>query len=168
MRRQSHWGSWSSWGSLLIALSLGFTVIRVLFRFLIEKILFRFLSDRVFFESSETGSSSLGHAVINSSLHQCSFSAMSLFFYQIVLLLFKSNFCFAIITLTCFIGIVMQIEKALINDRLHTEAVVQRCSVKKAPATLLKKRLWHRSFPVNFAIFLRTPFFIEHLWWLLF
>ena len=35
------------------------------------------------------------------------------------------------------------------------------------PATLLKKRLWHRCFPVNFAIFLRTPFFIEHLWWLL-
>ena len=25
------------------------------------------------------------------------------------------------------------------------------------PATLLKKRLWHRRFPVNFAKFLRTP-----------
>ena len=25
-------------------------------------------------------------------------------------------------------------------------------------ATLLKKRLWHRYFPVNFAKFLRTPF----------
>ena len=35
------------------------------------------------------------------------------------------------------------------------------------PATLLKKRLWHRCFPVNFVKFLRTPFFIEHLWWLL-
>ena len=32
---------------------------------------------------------------------------------------------------------------------------------------LLKKRLWHRCFPVNFAKFLRAPFFIEHLWWLL-
>ena len=32
------------------------------------------------------------------------------------------------------------------------------------PATLLKKRLWHRCFPVNFAKFLRTPFLIEHLW----
>ena len=31
------------------------------------------------------------------------------------------------------------------------------------PATLLKKRLWHRCFPVNFAKFLRTPFFTEHL-----
>ena len=27
------------------------------------------------------------------------------------------------------------------------------------PATLLKKRLWHRCFPVNFAKFLRAPFF---------
>ena len=35
------------------------------------------------------------------------------------------------------------------------------------PATLLKKKLWHRCFPVNFAKFLRTTFFIEHLWWLL-
>ena len=26
------------------------------------------------------------------------------------------------------------------------------------PATLLKKRLWHRCFPVNFPKFLRTPF----------
>ena len=30
-----------------------------------------------------------------------------------------------------------------------------------------KKRLWYRCFPVNFAKFLKTPFFIEHLWWLL-
>ena len=97
LRRKSHWGSWSSWGSPLIALSLGFTVIRVLFRFLIERILFRVLSDRVFFESSEIGSSSLGHAVIDSSLHQCSFSAMSLFFYQIVLLFcFIKNRCFVL------------------------------------------------------------------------
>ena len=32
---------------------------------------------------------------------------------------------------------------------------------------LLKMRLWHRCFPMNFVKFLRTPFFIEHLWWLL-
>ena len=31
-------------------------------------------------------------------------------------------------------------------------------------ATLLKKRLWHRCFPVNFAKFLRTSFFIQHFW----
>ena len=35
------------------------------------------------------------------------------------------------------------------------------------PATLSKKRLWHRCFPVNFMKFLRTPFYIRHLWWLL-
>ena len=33
--------------------------------------------------------------------------------------------------------------------------------------SLLKKRPWHRCFPVNFVKFLRTPFYIEHLWWLL-
>ena len=35
------------------------------------------------------------------------------------------------------------------------------------PATLLKKRHWHWCFPVNFTKFLRTTFYIEHLWWLL-
>ena len=36
------------------------------------------------------------------------------------------------------------------------------------PVTLLKKKLQHRCLPVNFANFLRTPFFKEHLRWLLF
>ena len=35
------------------------------------------------------------------------------------------------------------------------------------PATLLKKRLWHRCFPVHFAKFLKTNFLTEHLRWLL-
>ena len=35
------------------------------------------------------------------------------------------------------------------------------------PATLLRKKLWHRCFPVNFAKFLRTTFFTEQLRWLL-
>ena len=35
------------------------------------------------------------------------------------------------------------------------------------PATLLKNSLWHRCFTVNFAKFLRTPFFTEHHLWLL-
>ena len=63
-----------------------------------------------------------------------------------------------------------------------TEAVVRRCSIEKvlfesqnsqenscaraffykvaglSPATLLKKRLWHRYFPMNFAKFLETSF----------
>ena len=73
------------------------------------------------------------------------------------------------------------------------EAVAQRCSVKKGvlrnfakftgkhlcqslffnkvagprPAALLKKRLWHSCFPLNFVKFLRTPFLTKHFWWLL-
>ena len=41
----------------------------------------------------------------------------------------------------------------------------KRCSVTKGlrTATLLKKRLWHRYFSVNFEKFLRTFFFTEHL-----
>ena len=31
----------------------------------------------------------------------------------------------------------------------------------------IKKGLWHRCFPMNFAKFLRAPFLTEHLWWLL-
>ena len=71
-----------------------------------------------------------------------------------------------------------------------TEAVAQRCSVKKKvlrnfakftgkplcqrlflnkvaglrPATLVKKRLRHRCFPVNFAMFLRTPLVTASDW----
>ena len=33
-------------------------------------------------------------------------------------------------------------------------------------ATLLKLRLWHRCFHVNFAKSLRTPLYIDNLWWL--
>ena len=32
------------------------------------------------------------------------------------------------------------------------------------PATLLKKSLWHRYFPVNFVTFPGTLFFTEHFW----
>ena len=77
-------------------------------------------------------------------------------------------------------------------QNIDSEAVVQRCSVKKvflkinkinkihrkrsAPefffnkvaglrfATLFRKRLWRRCFPVNFGNFLRTPISTEHLW----
>ena len=33
--------------------------------------------------------------------------------------------------------------------------------------SFLKKIPWHRCFPVNFAKLLRTPFFVEHPWWML-
>ena len=71
--------------------------------------------------------------------------------------------------------------------RLQTaEAVVQRCSFKKVFLQIsqnshesncarvchlikvqVKKRPWHKCFPVNFAKILRTPAFIKHLRWLL-
>ena len=71
----------------------------------------------------------------------------------------------------------------LLKPCLHTRAIFlivrsshQRCSVRKGvlrnlakftgkrlrPGTLLKKRFWHRCFPVNIAKFLRTLFFTEH------
>ena len=44
--------------------------------------------------------------------------------------------------------------------------VLKNFSNFTGPATLLK-RLQHRRFPVKFAKFVRTPFFTEHLRWLL-
>ena len=35
------------------------------------------------------------------------------------------------------------------------------------PVIFIKKGIWQRCFPVNFAKFLRTNFFTEHLQWLL-
>ena len=80
-----------------------------------------------------------------------------------------------------------------VNWILCSEGVAQRCSVEKvflkifakftgdhlcqslfftkvavfrsATLSLLKKRLWYRCFPVNFAKFLRTPFLTERLRW---
>ena len=40
-------------------------------------------------------------------------------------------------------------------------------SIWLRPSALLKKRLWHRCFLVNFAKLLRTPFLTEQLRWLL-
>ena len=68
-----------------------------------------------------------------------------------------------------------------LGSTLFAEAVARRCSVKKvfleisqnshentwASVSLLKKRLWHGCFPVNFANFLGTPLLTEQLWWLL-
>ena len=70
---------------------------------------------------------------------------------------------------------------------VHSRSSHQRCSIKKGvlrnftkftgkhlckslffnKVAGLRNRLWHRYFPVNFVIFLRTPFFTEHLWCLL-
>ena len=75
--------------------------------------------------------------------------------------------------------IIFTLSKIRNNRKFITraEAVARMCSVKKVFLEVLQNtcarvpfcqrtRLWHRSFPVNFAKFLRIPFFIEHLWWL--
>ena len=43
----------------------------------------------------------------------------------------------------------------------------RRFTVDTGGLQVIKKRLWHRCFPVNFTKFLRTPFLTEHLRWLL-
>ena len=54
------------------------------------------------------------------------------------------------------------------TQKQSSRGVLQkRCFWGLRPATSLKKRLWHRCFPVNFVKFLRAPFLIEHLRWLL-
>ena len=46
------------------------------------------------------------------------------------------------------------------NSQEYTSAKVAILS----PATLLKKRLWHRCFPVNFFEVFKNTFVTEHLW----
>ena len=46
---------------------------------------------------------------------------------------------------------------------IRLEEFCKKVVTRPRPANLLKKRLWHRCSPVNFAKFLRTPFFTEHL-----
>ena len=77
--------------------------------------------------------------------------------------------------------------KKVSSSQVYSEALSQRCSVKKVfleisqnsqestcarvsfliKLQFIKKRLWHRCFLVNFVELLRTHFFMEHLWWLL-
>ena len=91
-----------------------------------------------------------------------------------------------LLSILCSTNLDFFVLSLLSKDPFHThngEAFVRRCSVEKVfleisqnsqentcarvsftrPATLLKKRLWHRCFPVNFAKFLRTPLFTKHL-----
>ena len=56
------------------------------------------------------------------------------------------------------IGRVLEEKVFLVISQNSQENTCARVFLNKRPATLLKKRLWHRRFPVNFAKFLRTPF----------
>ena len=53
------------------------------------------------------------------------------------------------------------------NSQENTCARVSFLIKLQAPATLFQRRLWHRCFSMNFAKFLGTPLFTEHLRWLL-
>ena len=53
------------------------------------------------------------------------------------------------------------------NTCVRVSFLIKLQLLPNKPATLLKKRLWHRCFAMKFAKFLRTTFFAEHLWWLL-
>ena len=73
-----------------------------------------------------------------------------------------------------FVG--LKLLKCLILFTFPIMVLIQGCCRRIAwvcltilwgPATLLKKRYWHRCFSVNFAKCLRTPFLTEHLQWLL-
>ena len=55
--------------------------------------------------------------------------------------------------------------KSLANFR--GTAPVLESLFNKVAFSFIKKGLQRRCFPVNLTKFLRTPFFIEHLWWLL-
>ena len=50
-----------------------------------------------------------------------------------------------------------------LSQNSHENTCARLCFLIKwqawRPTTLLKKRLWHKRFPVNFAKFLKTPFF---------
>ena len=65
----------------------------------------------------------------------------------------------------CKKGVVRNFEK-FIGKHLCQSLLFNKVAGLR-PASLLKKRLWHWCFPVNFAKFLRTPFLIENLRWLL-
>ena len=160
-----------------------------LFRFFIDRILFRVLSDRVLFEYSVIQSFS-GFAVIIFFSWMHFFSHVAIF-YQIVLPFFlsKADVLFYIhYIFTCLNNFNNTDHKKWMNRSSRPEMFCKKgiygnftkFSVKHhfqslffyklaalRPATLLKKRVWHKRFPVNFAKFLRTSFLTEHFRWLL-
>ena len=96
----------------------------------------------------------------------CWLSAKNLAFLDIFILKKSSR----AIAMLLYLWVVLSARLLLIlawrysKDETTLEAVVRRCFVKK----VLLEISQNSHFPVNFGKFLRTPFFIEHLWWCLF
>ena len=53
------------------------------------------------------------------------------------------------------------------NTCARVSFLIKLQASRLTPATLLKKRLWHTCFPVNFAKFIRTPFLQNTFKWVL-
>ena len=65
----------------------------------------------------------------------------------------------------CIIGVLRDLTKFTGKHLCQSLFFIKAAGL--TPRTLLKKRRWHSCFPVKFVKFLRTPFYTEHLWWLL-
>ena len=91
-------------------------------------------------------------------------------FYEHVFLQNTSGGCFCDWTSNC--TTLVTLLTAYILETIEVTKVSQNlqentCVIVSFLIKLQAKRLWRRSFPVNFAKFLRAPFFKEHLWWVL-
>ena len=71
----------------------------------------------------------------------------------------------------CYIEALTSVKQVILetlqNSQENTYATVSFLITLQRPATVFKKRLWHRCFPVNFAKYLRT-FFLQNSSGLLF
>ena len=114
----------------------------------------------------------LAQEILNKKLHfLCSvrnFFSLEIF---IVLrnFLFRQHLIFVFISSEATV-LRCSVEKVFLEISHNSqESVRDRVSflIKRRLKNSLKKRLWHRCFPVNFAKFLRTPFFTEYLRWVL-
>ena len=81
-------------------------------------------------------------------------------FYEYQIPLLKKPWTLAFVVLVLFL---MHLKVAF---KVHLKSYISE-AVARQPGYLLIKGLQYRCFPMNFAKFLRTPLFIEHLRWLL-
>ena len=66
----------------------------------------------------------------------------------------------------CKKGVLRNFAKFTGNTCARDSFLIKLQALSLRPAPFLKKSLWHKCFPVNFAKFLRAPFFTKYLWWL--
>ena len=100
---------------------------------------------------------------------------------QTYLVSFVQTFLLSYVRTLIFLLFTCFLLSTWIRGALSSETATRRCSVKQIRLKIyqnsqqntcvevlsLIKLLWHRFFPVSFAKFFKTPFFMQHLWWLL-